>query len=127
MKRCCSRWVKLSSRPPGASRPSTGGRNSLNCLQRNSRQVFRGGTAPPTRHIGMCSLTSRDECARRVVCHMRIFRTIGGFAFASAVLLCCASIQNDPVNVPGTPNTLANRLGLGFKESEIENDVVIGL
>ncbi len=58
---------------------------------------------------------------------MRMFRTVGSFAFASLVLLGCASIQNDPVNLPGTPNTLANRLGLGFKESEVENDVVIGL
>src|ERR1700754_4377688 len=60
-------------------------------------------------------------------CIMRIFRTVVGFAFASVVLLGCATIQNDPVNIPGTPNTLANRLGLGFKEREIENDVVIGL
>ncbi|MEH2514285.1 NTE family protein [Nitrobacteraceae bacterium AZCC 1564] len=58
---------------------------------------------------------------------MRNFRTIGAFALASVLLLGCAAIQNDPVNIPGTPNTLANRLGLGFKESEIENDVVIGL
>jgi NTE family protein len=58
---------------------------------------------------------------------MRMFRSTVGFAFASVVLLGCATIQNDPVNIPGTPNTLANRLGLGFKESDVENDVVIGL
>jgi NTE family protein len=75
----------------------------------------------------MRSLTSRGESAAGVACVMRIFRTIVGFVCVSAVLLGCATIQNDPVNVPGTPDTLANRLGLGFKESEIENDVVIGL
>jgi len=43
------------------------------------------------------------------------------------LLLGCATIRNDPVNVAGTPDTLANRLDLGFQEDAVEHDVVIGL
>jgi NTE family protein len=44
-----------------------------------------------------------------------------------ALLLGCATIQNAPVNLPGTPGNLANRIPLAFEESAIENDTVIGL
>jgi hypothetical protein len=51
---------------------------------------------------------------------MRIWRTIVGFAFASTVLLGCATIQNDPVNVPGTPDTLANGSALGSRKTPLK-------
>lgn len=54
-------------------------------------------------------------------------RTFLGALSVCTLLIGCATIQNDPVNVAGTPDTLANRLDLGFKENDIENDVVIGL
>lgn len=54
-------------------------------------------------------------------------RTFLGSLLICALLIGCATIQNEPVNVPGTPDTLANRLDIGFKESSVENDVVIGL
>ena len=54
-------------------------------------------------------------------------RTFFGSLSVCALLIGCATIQNEPVNVAGTPDTLANRLDIGFKENEVENDVVIGL
>jgi NTE family protein len=58
---------------------------------------------------------------------MRSVRAIWGVAVACSVLLGCASIQNEPVNVPGNPDNLANRLEHGFKEEAIADDIVIGL
>lgn len=54
-------------------------------------------------------------------------RSLLGISLACAVLLGCATIKNDPVNLPGTSDTLANTLGLGFRESAVEDDVIIGL
>ncbi len=54
-------------------------------------------------------------------------RTFLGSLSVCALLIGCATIQNEPVNVAGTPDTLANRLETGFKEKTVEDDVVIGL
>src|SRR3569833_3403432 len=44
-----------------------------------------------------------------------------------ALLLGCATIQNDPVNIPGTPSNLANRLGPAFEEDTSADQTIIGL
>lgn len=54
-------------------------------------------------------------------------RTFLGSLSLCALLVGCATIKNDPVNVAGTPDTLANRLDIGFKENTVEDDLVVGL
>lgn len=54
-------------------------------------------------------------------------RHVAGVTFASGLLIGCASIQNAPVNLPGTSQTLANTLSGGFEEATLEDDVVVGL
>src|ERR1700735_1619678 len=44
-----------------------------------------------------------------------------------AALLGCASIQNDPVNQPGSSVGLAGKVHLNFEERSIEDDDLIGL
>lgn len=58
---------------------------------------------------------------------VRAFKIFGSLSVCALLLGCAAVIKNDPVNVAGTPDTLANRLDIGFKEDAVENDVVIGL
>jgi NTE family protein len=58
---------------------------------------------------------------------MRWVRPLASMTFVSGVLLGCASIQNAPVNLPGTSGTLANTLSVGFEEAAVEDDVVVGL
>lgn len=58
---------------------------------------------------------------------MRSIRTLFSVVAACGVLLGCASIQNAPVNISGSPDNLANRLETGFKEEAVVDDVVIGL
>lgn len=58
---------------------------------------------------------------------MRSARVSFSVMAVCGVLLGCASIQNAPVNIPGDPETLANRLELGFKEEAIADDIVVGL
>jgi len=54
-------------------------------------------------------------------------RSILTVGLLSAVLFGCATIQNAPVNLPGTPPDLANKLALGFEEAAVEDETVIGL
>lgn len=58
---------------------------------------------------------------------MRRVRSLIGFALSCAALVGCASIQNAPVNLPGSPDTLADRLSVGFEEKAIDDDVLVGL
>ncbi len=58
---------------------------------------------------------------------MRWARPLVGVAFVSGVLLGCASIQNAPVNLPGTPPNLANNLGPAFEENTSADETIIGL
>lgn len=58
---------------------------------------------------------------------MRFWRPFLGIVFVCALLLGCATIQNAPVNVAGTPENLSNKLGLNFEESAVESSTVIGL
>ena len=55
---------------------------------------------------------------------VRAFKIFGSLSICALLLGCAAVIKNDPVNVAGTPDTLANRLDIGFKEDAVENDVV---
>ena len=59
-------------------------------------------------------------------CVMR-FWPFAGIAGVCALLLGCATIQNDPVNVPGLQDNLADRLRLGFEENGSTDETVIGL
>lgn len=54
-------------------------------------------------------------------------RSVFGIGMSAAVLFGCATIQNSPVNIPGTPPSLANKLALGFEEGAVADDTVIGL
>jgi NTE family protein len=45
----------------------------------------------------------------------------------TGLLFGCASIQNAPVNLPGSPNTLADRISLGLEESAVSGDTIVGL
>ena len=47
---------------------------------------------------------------------MRWVRPLVGVAFVSGVLLGCASIQNAPVNLPGS-DSLADKGNIGFGET----------
>jgi NTE family protein len=58
---------------------------------------------------------------------MRRVRHIVSIICVTGLLLGCASIQNAPVNLPGSPNTPADRIGLGLEESAVSDDTVIGL
>jgi NTE family protein len=58
---------------------------------------------------------------------MRFWRPFAGTACVCALLLGCATIQNAPVNLPGSPDNLANTLGLAVAENAVEDDTVIGL
>lgn len=57
---------------------------------------------------------------------MRWVRPLVAIAFVSGVLLGCASIQNAPINLPGTEN-LADRGHIGFGETTSYDDTVIAL
>lgn len=57
---------------------------------------------------------------------MRWVRPLASVAFVSGVLLGCASIQNAPVNLPGSDN-LADRGNIGFGETTSYDDTVVGL
>ncbi|CAM5369828.1 Patatin OS=Afipia felis OX=1035 GN=BN961_01153 PE=4 SV=1 [Afipia felis] len=54
-------------------------------------------------------------------------RAVLGSLSACALLIGCATIQNDPVNLPGTPPNLANSLGPAFEESTSADETIIGL
>lgn len=54
-------------------------------------------------------------------------RAVLGSLSACALLLGCATIQNDPVNLPGTPPNLANSPGPVFEESTSTDETIIGL
>lgn len=57
---------------------------------------------------------------------MRWVRPLVGVAFVSGVLLGCASIQNAPVNLPGS-DSLSDRGSIGFGETTNNEDTIIGL
>lgn len=57
---------------------------------------------------------------------MRWVRPLVGVAFVSGVLLGCASIQNAPVNLPGS-DSLSDRGNIGFGETTNNEDTIIGL
>lgn len=57
---------------------------------------------------------------------MRWVRPLVGVAFVSGVLLGCASIQNAPVNLPGS-DSLADKGNIGFGETGSYDDTIIGL
>jgi NTE family protein len=75
----------------------------------------------------MCSLTFRSDKDRRVMVMMRWVRPLVGLAVVSGVLLGCASIQNAPVNLPGSSEILAERLPLSFANRGGKDDVIVGL
>ena len=54
-------------------------------------------------------------------------RAILGSLSVCALLIGCATIRNDPVNVPGTPPDLANTLGPAFQENTSADETIIGL
>jgi NTE family protein len=54
-------------------------------------------------------------------------RAVLGSLSACALLIGCATIQNEPVNLPGTPPNLANSLGPAFEESTSADETIIGL
>lgn len=54
-------------------------------------------------------------------------RAILGSLSVCALLIGCATIRNDPVNVAGTPPDLANTLGPAFQESTSADETIIGL
>lgn len=58
---------------------------------------------------------------------MARMRAFWGSLPVCALLLGCATIRNDPVNLPGTPSNLANTLGPGFQEPTSADDTIIGL
>jgi len=47
--------------------------------------------------------------------------------FVTGTLLGCASIQNAPINLPGSPGTLTDRGNIGFGEATSYDDTVVGL
>jgi NTE family protein len=47
--------------------------------------------------------------------------------FVTGTLLGCASIQNAPINLPGSPGTLTDRGNIGFGETTSYDDTVVGL
>lgn len=53
--------------------------------------------------------------------------SLASIAFVCAALPGCASIQNAPVNLPGTSATLADTLSVGFEEQAAADDVLVGL
>ena len=57
---------------------------------------------------------------------MRWVRPLANVAFVSGFLLGCASIQNAPVNLPGSDN-LTDRGNIGFGETTSYDDTVVGL
>lgn len=57
---------------------------------------------------------------------MRWVRPLASVMFVSGVLLGCASIQNAPVNLPGS-DPLADRGKIGFGETTSHEDTVVGL
>ncbi|NGX97029.1 MAG: patatin-like phospholipase family protein [Candidatus Afipia apatlaquensis] len=57
---------------------------------------------------------------------MRWVRPLANVAFVSGLLLGCASIQNAPVNLPGSDN-LTDRGNIGFGETTSYDDTVVGL
>ncbi|TKT72847.1 patatin-like phospholipase family protein [Afipia massiliensis] len=57
---------------------------------------------------------------------MRWVRPLACVMFVSGVLLGCASIQNAPVNLPGSDN-LTDRGNIGFGETTSHEDTVVGL
>ncbi len=57
---------------------------------------------------------------------MRWVRPLVSVAFVSGVLLGCASIQNAPVNLPGSDH-LAENGNIGFGETTGSDDTVVGL
>ncbi|RTL50298.1 MAG: patatin-like phospholipase family protein [Bradyrhizobiaceae bacterium] len=58
---------------------------------------------------------------------MRFWRPFLGIVFVCVLLLGCATIQNAPVNVAGTPANLSDTLSLNFEESAVADSTVIGL
>ena len=57
---------------------------------------------------------------------MRWVRPLVSVALVSGVLLGCASIQNAPVNLPGSDN-LAENGNIGFGETASFDDTIVGL
>ncbi|MGL5168718.1 MAG: patatin-like phospholipase family protein [Afipia sp.] len=58
---------------------------------------------------------------------MRRVRPLVSIICVTGVLLGCASIQNAPVNLPGSPDTLTDRGNIGFGETTRYEDTVVGL
>lgn len=58
---------------------------------------------------------------------MRRVRPLVSITCVTGLLFGCASIQNAPVNLPGSPNTLADRISLGLEESAVSGDTIVGL
>ena len=58
---------------------------------------------------------------------MRRARPLLSMVFVTGALLGCASIQNAPVNLPGSPDTLTDRGNIGFGETTSYDDTVVGL
>jgi NTE family protein len=58
---------------------------------------------------------------------MRFWQPFLGIVFVCVLLLGCATIQNEPVNLPGTPSNLANNLGLAFEENTSTDETIIGM
>ena len=54
-------------------------------------------------------------------------RSVLGSLSVCALLIGCATIQNDPVNIAGTPPNLANSLGPAFEENTSADQTIIGL
>lgn len=57
---------------------------------------------------------------------MRVLRSIGPVAVASAMLLGCASVHNIPVNLP-LNGSVAESLKIGFEDPAALDDLLIGL
>lgn len=58
---------------------------------------------------------------------MRRVRPLFSIICVTGLLLGCASIQNSPVNLPGSPDALTDRGNIGFGETTRYEDTVVGL
>jgi predicted acylesterase/phospholipase RssA len=58
---------------------------------------------------------------------MRVFRSLGVVAAASAVLLGCTSVYNLPVNVPLAGAAVDPDSGIAFKDAAERDDLLVGL
>src|SRR6185312_7661246 len=58
---------------------------------------------------------------------MRRLRSLGAVVAASALLLGCASVYNEPVNVPVGPGGPTDTLSLNVADPAAMDDLLIGL